>query len=315
VNGSFSTSTNSLLVNELNAQLATPGSSTIVAGAIFINRGWVGAVQSDFTSPETSPSATALTVNNGGFFEDTGEGALTVDGVVTIGNGATFVVGGDGVGTTTVFKGPTANTGRILFSLGSTNIFKVYDTNTFTKLGSFIQDYGGSAGTKNFNGGTIKIVNVGPGSFAAGQTFRFFFNSGNYITQPAHTVYSGTATNTYPIIDPVVPASGLAWNLNNITLNDTIIIVGVSTNTFNIGFVPTFTTLMTTNSTNSVIIGNLSWPGTNTGWRLQQLQTTLTNGLSATNWQDVFGSVWTNQFVFTNNITTNSAMFYRMIYP
>ncbi|HEU6447258.1 MAG TPA: hypothetical protein VFV23_02320 [Verrucomicrobiae bacterium] len=309
INNSFTTANGSLLVNELNAEFRTFASSTIVSNSIVINRGYIGG-----TSQSTAGQS--ITVNNGGMFEDTGEGWLTMNGTLTIASGATFIPGGDGVGTTYVYKGTAAAStfpARVIFAQGSTNIFKVNkDLGTYTRIGADFIDYGGSASVKSYNGGTLQFVNVGSLPYAAGDSFNiaFYSESGG-----AFSTYSGTATNTYPILDPPAPASGLAWNINNLTLGGTVKIVGVSTNTFNLGFVPTFTTLVTTNSTNNVIIGNLSWPGTNTGWRLQQLQTALTNGLSATNWQDVFGSAWTNNVVFTNNIATNTATFYRMVYP
>ncbi|HEU5397118.1 MAG TPA: hypothetical protein VFV81_08115, partial [Verrucomicrobiae bacterium] len=252
--------------------------------------------------------------NSGGTFEDTGEGWLTMNGTLTISSSATFIPGGNGVGTTFVYKGTaTGFPARVLLALGSTNVFKVNkDLGQNTQLQADFVDYGGSSSTRNYNGCTLQFVNIGTTPFAAGDSFTIAKYS---ETGGAFPKYTGTATNTYPVMDPPAPLDGLAWNINNLTLSGVVNIQGVSTNTFNIGFNPMVSTLVTTNSTNQIIVGNLSWPGTNTGWRLQQLSTALTNGLSATNWTDVFGSAWTNAMVLTNNVTTNSAMFYRMVYP
>ncbi|HEU6447260.1 MAG TPA: hypothetical protein VFV23_02330 [Verrucomicrobiae bacterium] len=308
IHNSFTTADGSLLVNELNAQFVNFGTCTVASNSIVINRGYIGG-QSQSTAGQN------VTVNNGGTFEDTGEGWLILNGTLTIGSGGTFIPGGDGIGTTYVYKGSVSSgfPARILLSQGSTNIFKVNkDLGLNTQIQGDYVDYGGSSSVPNNNGCTLQFVNVGSTPFAAGDTFtiaRYSESGGSFST------FTGTATNTYPVMDPPAPADGLGWNINNLTMSGVVNIVGVSTNTFNVGFTPTFTTLITPTSTNAAIIGNLSWPGTNTGWRLQQLQTALTNGLSATNWTDVFGSQWTNSYTFTNNVTTNTATFYRMVYP
>ena len=299
INGSFTTAGSSLLVNGLSGKFPTFGSSTVVSNAIVINRGQLG-------DPSGSPSGVNLTVNGGGIFEDTGEGSITLNGLFTVSAKGTFIPGGDGIGTTTVYRGAGNPTfpGRILLAQGSTNIFKVNNDNgTYTKLGSAFQDLVLSASVQAYNGCTIEIINIGVAPFAAGQSFTFFVNSDNSDLPPIGT--TGSATNTYPVINPLAPASGLAWNINGITLNGTVSIVGVSTNPFALGFMPmvtngfvsitsyttnTMTSVITTNfSTNNLIISKLSWPATNTGWRLQQQQTALTNGLG-TNWIDVFGA-------------------------
>jgi len=74
-----------------------------------------------------------LTVN--GTFEDTGAGTIAINGDVqvgtrglTIAQGGTYIPGGDGIGTTTILPDNTTtitNAGRVLFSTGSTNIFKI----------------------------------------------------------------------------------------------------------------------------------------------------------------------------------------------
>ncbi len=57
----------------------------------------------------------------------------------------------------------------------------------------------------------------------------------------------------------------------------------------------------------------LSWPGDHTGWRLQEQTNGLAQGLG-TNWVDVVGSTGTNQMNVPIN-PTNSAVFFRLIYP
>jgi hypothetical protein len=70
-----------------------------------------------------------------------------------------------------------------------------------------------------------------------------------------------------------------------------------------------------TNITASVSGGNLtmSWPTDHTGWRLQAQTNSLNTGLG-TNWANVAGSATTNQVVVPI-VTTNGAVFYRLVYP
>jgi hypothetical protein len=325
INGSFAVGNGSLLVNGLGGQFPTFGSSTISSNAIVINRGQLGL-------NDQSAGGQNLTVNGGGTFEDTGEGSITMNGTLTVGSGAIFIPGGDGIGTTTVLQGPGGGSfpARVLLSQGSTNIFKVNnDNSTYTKLGCKYLSLGANSSASTYNGATIKMVNVGVAPYAAGQSFAIFVNSDENDSGSPFNAGLNT-TNSYPVIDPLAPASGLAWNINGITLNGTVSIVGVATNPFTLGFMPrvaygvvsitgyttnTMTSIVTTNfSTNNYIFSELSWPATNIGWRLQQQQTTLTSGLG-TNWIDVFGAPWTNDFIITNNIMNGNAGFFRMIYP
>ena len=57
----------------------------------------------------------------------------------------------------------------------------------------------------------------------------------------------------------------------------------------------------------------LSWPADNIGWRLQTQTNSLNSGLG-TNWTDVPGSAATNLLTVPFN-STNSSVFYRLIYP
>ena len=307
INSSFTVGVGGVLVNGLNGNFTTFGTSLVSSNAFLLNRGFLGV--------DLTHCGVNLTINPGGTFEDTGEGWVEMIGTLTIAPGATFIPGGDGVGTSSIFKGTgTGFPARVLLSQGSTNIFKVNNDNgTYTQLGSGYQDFGASASVRTFNGATIKIVNVGSAPITAGQSFPFFFNSDLGAGTPI--AFTGTATNTWPVIDPLVPALGLGWDISAVTVKGVIKVVTVATNIPTIGFLPNVTTLITTNSTNSLILNGLTWPSDHTGWTLQQLQPPLSVGVLATNWQDVFGSMWTNSMVITNSVSSNTATFFRLKYP
>lgn len=70
-----------------------------------------------------------------------------------------------------------------------------------------------------------------------------------------------------------------------------------------------------TNLTATLLGGSLklSWPADHTGWRLQVQTNSINQGLGA-NWTDVPNASVTNQ-VIVPTITTNGAVFYRMVFP
>jgi hypothetical protein len=254
----------------------------------------------------------SLTIS-GTFKDDSGLSNFGLTGTLTINGGGLFIPGGDGISVTAVnHLGAGSFPGRVLLGTGSTNVFKVDmgSSPSNTVLYSAFQDFGPSQGSPAFNGCTLLITNIGVVPFAAGQSFKMFGNSDNY----GDINGTGAGTNTYPLITPAQPGSGLAWNLSNLRPSGVISIISVPTTPTNLIFIPFFSTLTTTNSTNNVIINDLSWPTNYIGWRLQQQSTALTNGLG-TNWTDVFASHWTNEVFITNSITPNNAVFYRMIYP
>lgn len=286
------------------------GSPTIVTNALFVNAG--------------NLSADRLTVN--GTLKDLGLGTITLHagalGNLTIAFGGNFLPGGDLTGTSTVTSdgscsGTQCFPGRVLFASGSTNVFKVdisvaATNNTFFKSG--YQDFGPSQGTPAYNGGTLRIVNIGTGSFAAGQSFKMFGNDLNggdiYVT--------GTATNSYPVMDPVVPGPGLRWDLTRLIPGGIIGIIGVPTAPTNVNVAISFLTTISTNVppvTNRYTISTLSWPSEYTGWRLEQQQNPMNIGIS-TNWATVFGSIATNQMSITNVIDKDgNSGFFRLVYP
>ncbi|HEU5397338.1 MAG TPA: hypothetical protein VFV81_09225, partial [Verrucomicrobiae bacterium] len=296
-NNSFATADGSLLVNEVGAKFNNFGTCTIVSNAVVINHGYLG--------DQASTAGQSITVDNGGTFEDTGEGWITMDGALTIASGGTFIPGGDGAGTTYIYKGSVTSgyPARVVMSQGSTNVFKVNkDLGQNTQLQADYVDYGGSAKVKSFNGGTLLFENIGTTPFAPGDTFTIARYS---ETGGAFTAFSGTATNTYPVMDPAAPGFGLAWNINGITTSGIVNITGVATDPTNLVF--------NVSQSGANLITQLSWPQDYTGWRLQEQQDTLAVGLG-TNWVDVFGSQWTNSVTVTNSVNAGSG-FFRMVYP
>jgi hypothetical protein len=73
--------------------------------------------------------------------------------------------------------------------------------------------------------------------------------------------------------------------------------------------------LLGTNLTSAVTgnLLNLSWPADHTGWRLQVQTNSLAQGIG-NNWTDIPNTTTTNQITVPIS-ATNSAVFYRMVYP
>ncbi len=286
MSSTLSVNNGGVLINGLSGSFASiGGSSSVSAGGVLINRGGI--------------TGQSLSIN--GTLKDTGEGLITLSGTLTAGSGAIIIPGGDGVGTTTVTGGGVGFPGRVLLSQGSTNIFKVDIIGSAnTRLLSGYQDFGGSSSVRSQNGCTIVITNIS-GSFAAGQSFTMFQYNGGGNPTP-----TGTSTNTYPVISPETPGSGLAWDLTQLWPSG---VIGVTTNTGPV-FTNTFTIQGGTN-----IIAEFSWDAANTGWRLQNKVVPLGDGVNSSNaWTGVSGS-WTNTaVVLTNTITTNN-VYYRLTFP
>jgi len=309
VNGALAIGNGSTMVNELAGNMTAIGSVVVNTNAYLFNRGLLKGV--------------GITVNNGGTFKDSGETdkSITLGDALTIAGGGTFIPGGDGIGTTTVYYISTSGSaphGRIAFQANSTNIFKVdAASGNCTHLNSQCFAYGPSQTLKSVNGGILQIINTNTTTGYSVYSYHFFGDADNYSGNPS-TMNVGVATlnttNSYPTMSPAAPASGLAWDVSQVYYTGNIGITTVSVVPTNVVYIPTFTTLTTTNSTNNVIISQLQWPTDHTGWRLQSQSTSLSVGIT-TNWTDVYGAVWTNQILLTNNIVTNNAVFYRMIYP
>ncbi len=296
VDGALTLDTGSYLYS--SGSLNNIGSATVATNATLVNIGII--------------NKGSLTIS-GTFSDNSGLDNFKLTGTLTINSKALFIPGGDGISATAVnHLGSGSFPGRVLLATGSTNVFKVDmgASPSFTVLYSSFQDFGPSQAAPAFNGCTLLITNIGAIPFAAGQSFKMFGNADNYLNING----TGTGTNSYPVITPAQPGAGLAWDLSSLRPSGVIRIVAVTTVPTNLVYIPTFTTLITTNSTNSVVINSLSWPTDYTGWRLQSQSATLADGLG-TNWSDVFASHWTNSILITNAIDAAPAVFYRMVYP
>jgi hypothetical protein len=335
--GSSTTSTNSTLIN----------AGSIVGNSLVINGRFIdmGSALGSLTLD------TALTIGGGSF---TGGN----DDYITNRIGAgTFIPGGDGLGVTYVYKGecignPCYN-GRIDFARGSTNIYKVDpgapsgSANTKTRCG--FQSFGPSQSAFQFNGCTILITNVGTTPFAASQSYKLFSGLGasELLNNPGQNT-----TNTYPTILPPTPGPGLAWDLRNLWMADApgqngiIRIVSVATNPISLtpsysygtnysyatNVVDGVTNVVTT--TNTLYIAQFQWPTNYIGWRLEQQNRALNEGIStnrtawSTTWNttavSIVASPWTNFMLTTNTLYSVSptrtnrnpgCYFYRMVYP
>jgi len=292
------------------------GSLTLQSGAYFYNNGLIDNFSGTIATNAVLYNNYELGYNNGtlvdsGVLEDasSANGGLGMT-LLTIAAGGTFIPGGDGIGTTVIYpNGSGTFAGQIMYSTGSTNVFKVNPSVNNTVVQANFQTYGGSSSQQTQTGGTMLITNVGTTAFAAGQSFRLFENSGG--GNPGN---SGTSTNTFPIISPTTPGPGLAWDLTHLWVPNTSGQNGV------IGIIsansgPTLTNAFSVfNKTN--IVATFSWPSSYYGWRLQTQANPLTVGLS-TNWTGVNGS-WTNLSLSITNSITNAAtaaVFYRLAFP
>ncbi len=305
VQGPLTTANGSFIYNA--GTFSGLGSATIATNAIFINAGSLA---------NGGNNAGSLAVS--GTFEDMGLDAGTVVNLstLTINGGGTFIPGGDGIGTTKVINdGISANNGRVLLLTGSTNIFKVNvgGSPANTLLTSGYMSFGPNQNTLIQNGGTIKLVQIGGPAYAVGQSYTLVQN--NFGGAPFNVGLN--TTNSLSVIDPSVPSSGLAWDLSQLIGGGVIGIKTIATTATNIVFNTALTQTISTNVppiTNNVIVVGLSWPTDYTGWILQQQQNTLDVGLS-TNWTSLAVSQFTNNMVLTNAVTTNTAVFYRMVSP
>ena len=272
----------------------SPGSPTVATNATLVNSGII--------------NGDILFVN--GTLKDLGGAANLTLTSVSLGDGGTLIPGGNAIGTTTIYSdGVGLFPGAALLVKGSTTVLKVdmaaSPSNTVLSLAHL--SFGLSSSIRNQNGCTLVINNIGVPPFAAGQTFHFFDN----VSVPGSVPFStGSSTNTYPVISPATPGSGLAWDLSQLWVSGNIGIVGANSG-------PTLTNSFTVvGGTN--IISQFDWSAANLGYRLQTLVTPITVGLTPDtnyNWTGISGS-WTNNTVtLTNVLVSTNEVFYRLVFP
>jgi len=277
----------------------------ITIGAGVLQLGTVGDA-----SALTSPLGGWPTVTNNATLKFASAQTVTVTNVIT-GTGTVVVAGGtailDGVntytGNTTINAGLLAGSGTLggnlvvnasgTVSAGESGAVGVLTATGNTTLGGTalmkLNDTTNdevSVGGTLYYGGTLVATNISLTALTSGQAFKLFNAS----------TYSGNfaATNL-----PVLTA-GLAWNWT--PANGTLSVVqSVNTSPTNI----------TVSVSGNVL--TLSWPTDHTGWRLQAQTNSLQTGIT-TSWIDVSGSTLINHLSVTN-FSTNSAVFYRMVYP
>lgn len=282
-----------------NLGVGSAGAPQVASGATFVNDGILGGIS----------SGSVLYVS--GVFQDLGDPAdnMTLQSV-TIGNSGTFIPGGDGIGLSTINSDGTGTfPGAALLVQGSTTVLKVSVagmSNTVVRVNDL--SFGASSGQRSQNGATLLITNTSGAPFAAGQSFHFFDN----VNSPGTVPYStGSSTNTYPVITPSAPGSGLVWDLSQLWVNGNIGIAGVNSG-------PTLTNSFSIlGGTN--IVSQFDWDASYLGWRLQSQVNPLSIGLSS-NWGNVTdgttnGPSWVKiSYTITNTISTN-AVFYRLTFP
>ncbi|MFO1487942.1 MAG: hypothetical protein U1F65_05650 [Verrucomicrobiota bacterium] len=321
--GSLAVNGSGLLHNGTSGWLrsiGSGGSGNVAAGATLINEGTIG----DNGEIQTA-TANTLTIN--GTFKDTGVGNIYLT-TLTVNGGATFLPGGDGVGTTFIRSSGVGSSfpGRLTMLAGSTTLIKVDlanpQTNTIVK--SAYTDFGGNTSVRSFDGCTILMTNVNPGAglFAAGQMFRVFQGVFNASLNPLSDIGDEglNTTNRYPIVQPIVPAVNTKWDLTYLRdVGDADGVVPVPKvfvdGYINIVSFPTTGTNITFSSFSdgSSVVTHLQWPAEYIGWRLQQQTNPISVGLF-TNWVNVTGSTTTNDLYITNDAAIDTS-FFRMVYP
>jgi hypothetical protein len=327
----FSVGVNALFVN-LGAITWNVGAATVSSNGVLNN---IGPINGDTLTVSGSGTVTDSGGFNGGF----GLNVLTFNPSLTVATGgsnvvypgALFIAGGyGGPNPTYVFSGPSTNVaGRLSLFNGATALIQIDwskpQTNTSIYAGHL--DLGGSQTARSFNGCTLIMSNLNSGfrAFANGQSYHIF---GNTLLGDTSLINpTGTSTNAYPVMQPVTPGPGLAWDLTRLYPFGTISIIGVPTSGTNLlssftnivaNITATFSTngsTITTNFfTNNIILSTLTWPTNYIGWKLQSQNNPLSIGLS-TNWSTLLDSIFTNTMSISNNVTTNQSVFYRMTYP
>jgi hypothetical protein len=221
--------------------------------------------------------------------------------------------------------------GRVQLNAGSVTVLAVdmglAPGQTNTVLLSQNQVFGPSQGFKSFNGATLVISNLNAIAkpFAAGQTFKLF---ARYTDINGDIRDAGlNSTNAYPIIQPSTPGPGLVWDLSQLYPHG---IIGVLSATDpSLFYTLTNNTYVWNDNGTNRLVTQLTWPDDKIGGWVQQLNTTLTNGLRATNWISLSGNYNTNvnnmsgqSFWFITNSSLvadptqpGSAVFFRFVYP
>ena len=269
----------------------TTGTSSIGTNSIVVNAATL--------------TADVVSVSGGGTFIDLPTSSDTLTSV-SVGSGGTFLPGGPGIGTTVINSdGVGLYPGATLISQGSTTVFNVSPGSTpaNTVLTCDYLSFGGSATSQTQNGGTLQINNIGATPFSAGQYFQLF----NNVYEPGNPPFNtGSSTNTFPLISPARPGTGLAWDLSQLWASGSIGVVNANSG-------PTLTNSFALDSTGTNFVAQFSWGSSYLGYRLESQANPLSIGLS-NNWSGITGS-WTNTSVtLTNTISTN-CVFYRLVYP
>jgi hypothetical protein len=237
----------------------------------------------------TTPYTGTTTVSSGTLEVDRalGTSAVTVNSAGTLrGNGTlsgsltmngTIAPGSSSLGALTVNN-------NVVFGAGTNNgVFRVnLDNSTYDQLvvnGNL--NYGGTL--------NLTITNVGISMFTPATVLPLF---------PATSYTAGGTVR----ISPAVPAPGMAWDTSKLSVDGTLRVKSVVN-----------TASPAVSSTISAGNLTISWPADHVGWRLQ-VQTNQSGGLKANAWVDVPNSGSASSFTIPM-ARTNSAVFYRLVYP
>jgi len=289
LNGTFSAQSGGSLCNDGTISY-TSGTSFIGTNAVVVNAAML--------------SVDVISVSGGTFIDlPTSSDTLTS---VSVGSGGTFLPGGPGIGITVLNSDGVGNyPGATLLTQGGTLVFNV-DADlplTNTLLTSDYISFGGSATAQTQNGGTLQLNNVGSTPFSAGQYFRLLNNVYENGNPPFNT---GSSTNTFPLISPATPGTGLAWDLSQLWVSGSIGVVKANSG-------PTLNNTIAIDATGTNMVAQFSWSSSYLGYRLQSQVNPLNIGLS-NNWAGISGS-WTNTSVTITNVIGTNCVFYRLVFP
>jgi len=176
---------------------------------------------------------------------------------------------------------------------------------SFNVVGGLIND--GTIELKlNKAGATLSSDRLqGLSQLTYGGTLRLDISGDPLTTSDSFKLFDAASYGgAFTMIEPPVPAWGLAWDTSTLASDGTLRIApGPDTNP--------------TNITTTVVSGGtalqVSWPASHTGWALQA-QTNAPGAGIGTNWTTVPGSRATNQLLLPID-PANGSVFYRLVYP
>jgi autotransporter-associated beta strand protein len=265
------------------------GDNAIDGGLTKLNAGTLTLTSSSTYNGPTTVNNGTLALSGSGSVGNSETIAITAgttldvsgrdDQTLTLNSGQTLTGSGSLNGTLVVSGGATINPGDTIGILTVQSNITLNGTTVMELNRNNEQPSDELVSTAEIinGGGTLTVTNLGP-SLQAGDTFRLF-----------NVPVKGFSAVNLP--------AGYPW-ANNLASNGTIQVTALVSNSV--------AKLAAQLAPNNLI---LTWPSGQTGWRLQSSHNAL-----GKNWLDMAGSTTTNQMIIPL-ISTNAAIFFRLIYP